>query len=275
LGREAKDHTVPKFYLNGFADRSLDKGDARYVWVYEKGKSEIRKASTREVAHERDFYHVIRPDGTEDKSTVDDKLKQLESDASGAFRVMYEDGDLDRDDRLMLALFIATMYLRVPKVRGKIQDSLDHKIETDQRFADAGEFSQDSSFWKGVADWTWFEMLSDTTIKIARILLEMKWTSMRSLDIHAFVTSDNPVFLCPGLLQSDTRLSFPISSKLTILASWDKRSPGLLVASDRDTVSINRQTISSASRFVYASFESQSFNETFVQGQIGTEPGLF
>lgn len=274
MARQAKQHTIPKFYLNGFADRSLDKGDARYVWVYEKGKSEIRKASTREVAHERDFYDVIRPDGTEDKTALDDALKRLESDASRVFRVLNHDEDPSEEDRITLAVFIATMYLRVPEFRSKVQDKLDHKIETDQRFADAGEFSKDSSFWKGVGDWTWFQMLSDTTIKMARILLEMKLIRMRSLDRHAFVTSDNPVYLNPGLLQSDTRLSFPISSRLALLALWDKRSPGLLVASDGDSVSINRQTISSASRFVYASFESLSFNETFVQPHIGTAPNL-
>lgn len=62
-------HTIPRFLLNGFANRTRE--SEAYVWVYRRGASAI-KANTKKVAAERYFY------GKPGELSVDDQITALE-----------------------------------------------------------------------------------------------------------------------------------------------------------------------------------------------------
>lgn len=45
-------HYLPKFYLEEF----VDPRNSPYIWIYEKGQSQIRKANATNIAVKKDFY---------------------------------------------------------------------------------------------------------------------------------------------------------------------------------------------------------------------------
>jgi len=84
----------------------------------------------------------------------------------------------------------------------------------------------------------------------------MVWTFYVAPKPHAFLTSDNPVFISKefGLGKNVSELSFPISSDVTLVASWINVSKeGFSEAPPKLLKELNRRTISEASQYVYFS----------------------
>jgi hypothetical protein len=70
-------HTIPRFYLEQFANASRRKGKSGYVWVYEKGKPP-RQASTKAQGYENGYFAFVHSDGTRDEA-FETQLAKLEN----------------------------------------------------------------------------------------------------------------------------------------------------------------------------------------------------
>lgn len=310
MGREGKDHTVSKFYLNGFADRSLDKGDVRYLWVYEKGKSLVRKASTREVAHVRDFYHVTRTNGSADIHLVEKALKQLESEVAPVLRMIEREVKLTGDERALFAMFLAVMIVRVPNYRDAVRRQVVLGLQKELMEADreprvfeekmrglmrgtgssetvnvkeAREILASDGLKRAVSSDVWHGSLTDIAKEIAKAISEMNWIFIRSVKGCRFITSDNPVYFntpdrnpkhaySSGIRTKSAELTFPISRDWAFISTWDNRRWGTQTASKKLIGDINFRTVVFAARHIYASFYSSTFNSTFIQKYTGSEP---
>ena len=106
-------HTVPQFYLRGFAD------DQRIATVRLPGNDRFVQ-SVRKAASETNFYSV---DGHPDGPDVFEKLlSDLEGGASSVFEII-QDGKwpLEAEERTTLAHFIALQAVRGPDHRHNME----------------------------------------------------------------------------------------------------------------------------------------------------------
>jgi len=71
-----RSHTIPRFYLEQFANASERKGRRGKVWVYQKGK-EPQPRATDSQGYECGYFGVVRPDGSLDES-LETHLARLE-----------------------------------------------------------------------------------------------------------------------------------------------------------------------------------------------------
>ena len=99
------------------------------------------------------------------------------------------------------------------------------------------------------------------------VLNTMVWTFYVASAASAFLTSDNPVFIPDkfGLGNRVSELSFPLSTQVALVASWNTSlRQGLIDAKPQIVREINRRTIHAAWRNVYS-----PHNENWVLGILG------
>ncbi len=73
-------HTIPRFYLEQFANPARGKGKPGKVWVYQKGKQAQLRA-TKAQGYENGYFGYVRPDGTLDES-LEKHLAKLEDECN-------------------------------------------------------------------------------------------------------------------------------------------------------------------------------------------------
>lgn len=85
-------------------------------------------------------------------------------------------------------------------------------------------------------------------------LQQMTWTFYVARDSRAFFTGDDPVFTPKfGLGWNNSELSFPISTDVALIASWNRTmKEGFEDAKSQIVKEINRRTISRASKIYFS-----------------------
>jgi hypothetical protein len=85
-------------------------------------------------------------------------------------------------------------------------------------------------------------------------LQRMTWTFYIAQDSRVFFTGDNPVFIPKfGLGKNNAELSFPISTDVALIASWDRnRKEGFEAAKSQIVKEINHRTVGQASRIYFS-----------------------
>jgi hypothetical protein len=73
-------HTIPRFYLEQFADPPKRRGRVGKVWVYQKGKQPQQRA-TDSQGYENGYFGYLRSDGTLDES-LEKQLAKLEDECN-------------------------------------------------------------------------------------------------------------------------------------------------------------------------------------------------
>lgn len=110
--RKRHHHTVPRFYLNRFADNT------RHIVRVALPGEERRSISTADAAVAKDFYLVELPDGTW-SDAVEDMLADLENRAAPVIQAIAENRlwPIDRQAREKISAWAAAQYLRTTAVR--------------------------------------------------------------------------------------------------------------------------------------------------------------
>jgi hypothetical protein len=75
-------HTIPRFYLEQFANPPRPPADSGWVWVYAKGKK-ARESATTAQGFENGYFAYVKRDGSIDKS-FEHKLAVLEGRCNDA-----------------------------------------------------------------------------------------------------------------------------------------------------------------------------------------------
>ncbi|WP_085104674.1 DUF4238 domain-containing protein [Mycobacterium paraense] len=103
-------HTVPRFYLDGFAkNRKIGTvrlpGDRRFI------------QSTKSASAQTDFYAL--PENLDDPDLAEKALAEIEGEGAKALRLITDHGvwPLDQESRAVLAMFLVVQYLRGPDQR--------------------------------------------------------------------------------------------------------------------------------------------------------------
>ena len=304
-------HYVPAFYLEGFADPLASKqGTKPILWVYERGR-EIRKSSPHNEGHERDFY-AYEADGRMHHD-LEFALSQVESIAAPILKRLGDEGfSFAHLDKRNVSSFVAVMFLRGPAGRTLLEKSAESSIRTiaqrnvkdGEKFEAAYEKFKEGSDVKVSREEIQDFVLGDAfRVKIPRIrllslmkecmlhvggrLAEMNCQIWHSDGRESFLTSDNPVFSV--LRQSDDKVSigwglalpgvevfFPVSAR-TCLRFGGRVRDGLEMVQARSVRTVNRMTMISARRFVYAPWRSAKTVKLFdkIGGRIRYDRDVF
>jgi hypothetical protein len=114
-------HYIPRFHLRGFGSGANDE----VLWRYDKKYDTFAKRGVGGSAFEEDYYTWRAPDGSSDtefealfgklETMAAPIIKKLRSLPPGEFRIA-------DDDRVNLALYVATLDARVPASRNLVEE---------------------------------------------------------------------------------------------------------------------------------------------------------
>lgn len=257
-------HTIPQEYLKGF--EAPDKPG--FVWTYDKRQATFKLLPIKIVAQSRGYYD----NETERRLNTD-----VEGPANTVLGRIRKRERLEAEDRYHLALYTATMMMRIPARRRKslglaqtvladlvaqFRDRIDawaRLPETDQELvarrtveleAAAARFVQEPP--KSVVD----QIRSPWPQRqYVELLLAMTWRIIVADARNRFLTSDNPAFFFEayGLRSAEAEVTFPLASDIALLTSWQGQRGSLSVVQARPalTKEINRRVISGAERFLF------------------------
>jgi len=293
MTKKKRHHYIPRFYLNGF----VDPHNEPYSWVYEKGNPDIIKATTKNIAVQKHYYSFTTPEGDRDSETFENILAGIEGRVSRIFRKIKNQENLNNQERGLFSIFLAFIMARVPNFRENIEkmigetakkmnmilasDPRSFRAMIEKLERDTGKRIEMSveKFRKSMVEGQpnikaipqfglWVSAV--IAINLAPIFFGMNWTFLEVTSDYNFVTSDNPLsyfdpthdpksFFGVGLLNKNVEVAFPISKDLMFLG-MRKNFEGDKRLSNKSVRDMNRRTVISALRFVFASQYSDELN---------------
>lgn len=257
-------HYIPRYYLSGFTQKSKPP----LIWVYEKGSSQVFATQIKNVACETYYF----PDNFEAYLA-----NEIEAPANIVLRRIRERKKITAKDKVTLSNYIVVLWKRVPEgkkrlkekapeISDKIKKRLFKKIEDlkiknpskanllEKRRREAQDILE--KFKDSPPEETWHSVIRpDMTPQAPRLLSQMTWRFFTCEEPNAFLTNDNPVFIFKhiGIGNKYSELTFPISSYITLWATWRYIDEGYFPANNQVIKEINRRTASEATRFIYFS----------------------
>lgn len=206
-------HTVPKFYLDGFTNEE-DK-----LWVYDMEEKVPRVQTPKNTGVHTKFYTVTDSTGKQ----IDDfesMLSYIESKTKPIIVKLTRRERLTDEESAIFSYFLALMLVRVPIWRKKVEStfismtkgvmekmygSLELTVETMRKYTpdDRSEPSIDASrlheFYKK-GEWE-IKMSKNFTLgmtaeimrSLAQPFYNLDWRVLHAAESGAFITSDNPM----------------------------------------------------------------------------------
>lgn len=275
-------HILPRLYLRGFADQSKPS----FVWVYTKGKeftpgrvagkhspalTPISKAAVVPYA-----YGYLRRDGTFDSDTFENELEKLEKPADLILNKLRSRIMIDAAEKEIFAAYVHLMHKRVPKNEAE-------EAEVAKRWAEVLKGSsavaslRSSEFQAGLtearrtqvqdllADYeagpqkeVLLKVMVRESPSVLGYLRKMRWRFLIATGPSRFITGDRPVFTSSlGLIKLAAELTFPISSDVSLHASWQPGPEGFITVPEGYTRQLNHRTVNNAKKAYHAQSEER------------------
>lgn len=259
------------------------KKDEPFIWVFKRGEkynpgqgkitNNPYKDSIRRTTVERDFYADPKEGGQKDYETFENKLEQLEKPCNQIFERLRAHQTITDEEKHQFSIYIEMMRRRVRAGRETVKKLLPKhasiyepstKLFQKLNWPDIPETRDhlkqvsDRMVQKKGFD---IQMHNRTTVAasdsfLVQVLQKMTWNFYIAPETHAFFTNDNPVFISEqfGLEKNVSELSFPISTDVTLVASWNRNlKEGFVDAKPQVVKELNRRTISKMSGHIYFS----------------------
>lgn len=258
-------HFVPQKYLRGFATET----NPRIIWMYDKVSGLSKEVPIKAVAQGANYF-----DAATEKALND----YVERPAQAALTKLSRQVVISGEERLQVALYIATMLMRAPRRRRKAHElipgvlqgtvdevrsaiaelrrhegvnqdlvaarlrDVDRIYEAYQRDPPAEIIEQIRSPWPSERMFT--------------AIHDMTWRIVSSPDKSSrLLTSDNPAhfFEWLGLGRSESELTFQLDSDSVLMGNWIGPRAGLLWVQAKGTLirEANRRTASGAERLLF------------------------
>lgn len=281
-------HTVPRFHLQHFTGAKPD----GQVWTYDAQTGRSWSKIPEETGTETHFYSLQREDGTHDTrveemlSTIESRAAPVYERL-----LRCEIPKSNTQARVDFAQFIAVLFARTTTMRRINAEVHSHGIQA-QRFAYAQNERAFDELIKGVEKERGetikpeikehvrqsmlnpsgyeIEIPKQVTLnalnvadKLFPIFYNMKW-SLAGAEAGFFLSSDNPVVrrVDPatrhpvlgdqGFLNKTAEVSFPLSTRLMLITSWDKAARDFGVFEKAHVDALNEIRASHSERFLYA-----------------------
>jgi len=255
-------HYVPQYYLEGFTDIYSK------IHQYEKGKITILSTATQSVANENHRWS---------SETENYLANQIEVPANPVLKNIRNKLPINQLEKEVLAAYMVVLLRRVPKGWQRTKkfvpeffDNLEnlvlklmeeHPAKIDILKRRQLEIKELRTKWENeFPSELWSEYLKpDYTPQILAALPAMTWTFLVSERGIPFLTNDNPVFFFEGLGigKTESEVIFPVSSSVTLFASWKANFvEGYVSAKEVIIREINRRTASNTTKYAFYSREA-------------------
>lgn len=290
MGRKKRHHYIPKFYLEGF----VDPNNKPYIWVYEKGNTNVRKDKAKNIAFQKHYYSFTTKEGNKDSESLENALAKTEGQVAPILQKIRRHKNLDSEGRDIFATFLALMMFRVPNFKRWLEDnrieivrqicelsspnaweSMKPCVECSKK--DTGEkidisnmsmeelrklFSDDRYDIK-IHPELYLGMLHPVYVEhFAKIFYDLRWVFYTATDDYKFVTSDNPLYSNDvSLRDRNLEVTCPISKDLAFFGAYDIEREGYIEADNNLVKEINCKIVASALRFVFSSQKSDELNK--------------
>lgn len=228
-------------------------------------------------------YACPRSNGSIDFNTYEDALERLEKPANSVFDKIRNIQEIDYSDREVFASYMVMMSKRVPsrkelvkgkfplvleqqwqKIVGEIENAISqtNPSETGRIAllkARLNECHQIIEMYRENGMPREMELktiIDDNMPRVLEAMMSMRWQFFIAPDGHRFVTGDNPVHTFKGNVgfsKPYSELSFPVSSRVTLLGTYRKVPEGYFPANVQFLKEINRRIIATSSTFAYSS----------------------
>lgn len=257
-------HYITKYYLSGFTQ----KANPSLLWVYEKGSRSIRSLPYNVVAQGNRFY----------SDEVESYLaNEIEAPANNVLRKIRDLKLISFKEKIILSKYIAVLWKRVPQAKERLKSSapkisnnlmrdinaklddlkrkypnkadlLEKRRSKAQNILDEFKVNPRMDIWLKVIH-------HEMTPRITEGLSQMKWVFLVCDEPMAFLTNDNPVFIHEsfGIGKKYSELTFPISSYITLWATWWNVDRKYIGSNEQIIKEINRRVACKATRFVFFS----------------------
>ncbi len=228
-----RQHYIPRFWLQGFADPPTKAGKVSAVDL--TGETRTSRVSTRRAATESRFYTLTGPDERPSPG-LEDLLGHIENRAAPAFkRIASGSLGLSPVERLSVAFLLAAQIVRTPThIRVNIQQAVNdigrQIILQGQHLgvlpAMDGDFTVTSSdeYAVGAA------FAGDALDSVALILFCRRWSLLNaSVDSGGFVLPEHPVVMWSGADRdfyghrgalNAHRILVPVSRQFLLVMHW-------------------------------------------------------
>lgn len=253
-------HYLPRSYLSGFCSLEIPDRQEPFVYFYDLAQTRWRRRSPYNLARIPDYYAIEDHTGHRHQdveqafSVVEGRMSRLLREKLNARQ------ELDLVERLHVAEFVATLFLRVPVQQAVVAEQLarigedkarrlyryvredptrldeikeqirrETGVEISADFGvddlDPDEYTIEPS--RNAVVIQGFRLLDEVVPSIA----SMGWGLSIAPEGHSFITSDAPVFLHadgdPGdqrpvsMMDADVQLSCPLTSSVALYASFN------------------------------------------------------
>ncbi len=268
-------HYLPQYYLHGFTQ--LRKSE---LWMYEKKNGPPRFLPIVKIAQETRLYGSIESE----------LATQVEDPANAVLAKIRNEMVISDADKMILSKYIFILLKRVPAAFNRFQgnaskiakDTLDD-IEKYLHYNEKNNPEKASNYdsirkeakriMKGLVDdpskEVWAKSIQYSNGLPQELLSQMTWTFYLCQDPEIFITGDNPVFIHKsiGMKRAYSDLSFPISKRISLLASWQRLKDRQYVKANPCHVKeLNRRTTYNAMRFVFSPTDKPWIMQTLSKG---------
>jgi hypothetical protein len=258
-------HYVPQRYLRNFACAAKP----RVVWFHDKASGVIREVAIKQVAQSRDYY-------TREVETL--LAQVVEAPTYPVIAKLTAKRPIDQHEQHQLALFVATMLMRVPAhrrsaldkypaklsdyvagVRAQIESLAANRPDIDPRMiaerlawldAWAGRHAHEPP--EEIVDQIHSPWPYDTMVCAIE---GMTWRIVESIGPQYFIATDNPAFHfgAYGLGSKGSELTFPLSTTHALHGSWQEAGARIvhIIARQAFVREFNRRLASTADRAFY------------------------
>ena len=279
-----KHHYLSRFYLEGFT-----KQDSNRLWVYEKGRLEVRTSSPEAEGCQKYYHAFVTDEGNRDTNTIEDYFQKIETNTGILLAKIHQRKKLTEQDRKELALFVSFMFTRVPLFRSEIEKMAAEHINNVGLDAAISDFKislatigTELGINPNISENELIKLpsLRGSVFSLTQIfhvaidffpkILNLKWRFLLSNQDYKYVTSDNPLYFCSpsasgalprgDFLNNDIEITLPLSKEVALIAKRHNIHSGYGSAQTQTIKYINRNTVISAKNYVYSSIKSDNLN---------------
>jgi hypothetical protein len=258
------DHYTPEYYLKGFTDQ---RGK---IYTYDKLTSSKFCTGVNNVGHETGFY-------SREMETY--LANVIEGPANSVISKIRNKQIISIAEKEILTRYMVALLKRVPEGRQRFEKMGPHVAEetfeefktalTKMQFPDniKQEYLERAEQFLGRYATNppkdiWLNSIPpETSPTVLLAVTQMTWVFLTSDRTDTFLTSDNPMFFFEslGLGNPDSEISFPLSSKLVLWATWRKdfSDCDYLAIKAHAIKEINRRTAFNASRYIFSASDEQ------------------
>lgn len=238
-----------------------------------------------------DFYADSQSDGSVDFDVFENVLESLEKPANAIYEKIRAYQPITNEEKSTFSRYIILTQTRVwagrEQVKGLLPKTISDSKPSREFFqkANSPDTPELRAKWKEKSEELgsrpdYHKKIHNEITAIApdsfrvQALEQMTWTFYVAPNSRSFFTGDNPVFIPKnnGLGKNNSELSFPISTDVALIASWDKsRKEGFEEAKSQIVKEINHRTVSQSSQIYFS--QNQEWIVTMLnKGDYGWHP---